>query len=228
MAAASVIFNIPAIDEFCRVLRNAVTECGGAEEFFKRLTEETQETYRKLITNPETQETLRKIIEDTFYQHLFINQITNESDKAFVEGFLQGWRVWSEFYPIEAEGIRLQMIEAGVLMRMPIPKFINDVFSCSSNISLESFGEEFMVSSIIKLAAANKELGGPNTLLMSATLTSFVETIRLMLNSLKLRDSEIGLFKISEDRDIISTILNGLNRVQESIEELRTQFENMR
>jgi hypothetical protein len=85
-----------------------------------------------------------------------------------------------------------------------------------------------MVKSILKLASANKEAGGPHALVMSGRLTGFLGTIMLMLNSLKLQGGEVGLFKVPEDRSAVADILTRLDQIQGAVVDLRMQFENMK
>jgi hypothetical protein len=224
-----MIFNVPAVDDFCRVIRNGVTECGGPEAFFKNLTENTRITLRKAVSDTNSQQTLRRLLEDSSYEDILLNQISNEEDRAFIQALLQGWRIWNEAYPGKAEDIKILLIPALGILLDECPRLINDVVSCVSIIDLESFSETFMVKTVFKLATVNKEIGGPHAIVMSGRLAAFLETIRLMLNSIKLRETEVGLFKIPGGREAItSRILTELDQINQSVEVLRTQFENMK
>ena len=221
-----MMFSIPAIDEFCRVLRAVITESGGSDQVFKQLTDEPDETIKKLAVTIGTQNVLRNIIEGN--ANLILNQAGNDEDRELLQAFWGAWEVWSELYPVQAHAAKLVTIPASDFLSMPIPKIVNDVFSCTSSISLETFTEEFIVSSVLKLSMPDKDIGGPNIFVMSGTVESFLDTIRLMLNSIRLRGTEVGLFKIPADREITESILNRLDRIRTMAETLKTQFENMK
>lgn len=229
MANGSMIFNIPAVEGFCRAVRTGVAECGGSEGFFKTLTENTRETFRKVLPDGNDQRIFVKLLNDPEYYTIFLNQIIAEEDKRFMHNFFQGWKIWSESFPLEAEEIRLALVPTvDVLLNGPVPRVVNDVISCLSLIDLEAYAEAFMVKSILRLSSANKEIGGPNALVMAGRLTSLLGTITIMLNSLRLRGTEVGLFKVPEDKNAVVHVLTQLDQIERAIVDLRTQFENMK
>jgi hypothetical protein len=110
----------------------------------------------------------------------------------------------------------------------PIPQVVNDVWDCDTNISVDTFQEELIVKTVMKLFQPNKELGGPDGWVTSSTLESFLRSIQLMLDSLLLRDSEIELIHIPAGRPIVDEVLKVLETIGKSLESLRKQFEQMR
>lgn len=224
-----MIFNVPAVDNFCRVIQNGITECGGPEKFFDNLTRDSRNTLRKAVPDTQTQDTLFKILSDENYRELFIVQIATEDDRELINGFLQGWKIWSESYPFEAEELILFLIPSYDLLESPLPRESNEVYACASVLDLDAFREAFMVRTVLKLAYANKNIGGPHALMMTGRLSTFLITIKLMLRSVLLRGTESGLFKMPEDRTRpIASLLTQLGQIEEVVANLRRQFENMR
>jgi hypothetical protein len=224
-----MIFKIAEIDEFCRVIRDGVNKRGGTERFFAVLTEDVPGTIDTLLPNFDSQQRFRRLISDESYQAKFVEHVESNEDKEFLKAFLIGWAMWSETFPDEADKIRLNFIPV-IEAIDKIPRTINDVFSCFSLIELESLSETFLVKTSFILTAANKEVGGSETFVMAGTLMSFLITIELMLNSLKLRGTEAELFKISggAGERIVNSVLSELDTIQQSVTQLRGQFENMK
>jgi len=224
-----MIFKIAEIDEFCRVIRDGVNKCGGPALFFPTLMANVPETLDILFSDVNSQQRFRRLISDESYKAKFLENVASNEDREFLNGFLNGWTIWSETFPEEAENIRLNFIPVSEAVNK-IPRTINDVFSCFSIIDLESFSETFLVKTSLILSAANKEMGGPETFVMAGRLTSFLITIELMLNPLKLSEGEAQLFRMSAEpgERIVNRILSQFDAIQQSVAELRAQSENMK
>lgn len=224
-----MIFNVPEVGDFCHITRNGVTECGGPEGFFKELMDEPFETVRKVFPETGHQRTLIRLIDDTSYRDIFLNHINGSEDRDFIQGLLDGWKIWSEGSPLAAQSARLYMLSTFNLINSGIPDQVNVVLSCSSVLNLSALSEAFTVKTVMKLLSANKEIGGPHALVMAGRLTQFLSNIESMLSSLMLRRTEVGLFKVSEERSgIIADVLAQLAEIQQAIVNLRSQFESMK
>jgi hypothetical protein len=109
-----------------------------------------------------------------------------------------------------------------------IPAMANDPQYCTSRLYLDGFTENFRVQTLLRLTHPNKELGGTDVFVLSTSLLRFLGTVRIMLASIKLQPSEIGLFKIPNDQNIITAVLEGLTGIRERVDDLQKQFEGMR
>src|SRR5262245_17885529 len=130
-----------------------------------------------------------------------------KGDRSFAVAFLQGWEAWARIVPRQAEWIRLGLLPVDHVFEGPGPRVVNDVFNCISTISLEAFEEGFMVRTLLKLSEADKNIGGPEVLVMAGTLPSFLTTLDMMIRSLILNEDERGLYHFVEDQDALRVFL---------------------
>jgi hypothetical protein len=224
-----MIFHIPAVDKFCRALRDGVTACGGPDKFFENLTNDHRQTIRKALPDYNDVQILRALIHDDSYRADFISQIPDETDRTLINELVQGWKVWSKLSPQDAEDFDLYTLDSRtLLLDENVPTFVNDITSCTTILSLDANFEEFLVKSALKLYSPNKKIGGENIIVMAGTLLSFIGTIRLMINAIKLRTNEKKLFNISDDTKIIQNVVARLDDLQKAVSDVRAQFENMK
>jgi hypothetical protein len=80
------------------------------------------------------------------------------------------------------------------------------------------------VKSVLKLVDSNKNLGGPDALVMAARLSSFLRTVDLMLESVSLRESELELIHIPTGRPIVDALLELVESIEATLKRLREQF----
>jgi hypothetical protein len=181
----------------------------------------------KLVPDLMQQKLLHQLLDDTSFQTSALARLS-EGDRSFAVAFLQGWEMWARIWPRQAAWVRLGLLPVDHVFEGPMPRVVNDVFNCISTISLEAFGEDFMVRTLFKLSEADKSIGGPEVLVMAGTLPSFLTTLGMMMTSLILNEDERGLYHFVEDQDALRAILDRLDRLRETVAELRTQFESMR
>jgi hypothetical protein len=227
MATASIMFNIPIIDGFWNNARRVIDEYGGIGGFFGSLTDKPDDVVNKLAPDFMQQKLLYQLLDDTSFQTSALARLS-EGDRSFAVAFLEGWEMWARIAPRQAAWIRLGLLPVDHVFEGPMPRVVNDVFNCISTISLEAFEEDFMVRTLFKLSEADKSIGGPEVLVMAGTLSSFLTTVGMMMRSLILNEDERGLYHFVEYQDALRAILDRLDRIRETVEELRTQFEGMR
>src|SRR4051812_47337204 len=107
MAEASVMFSIPAIEEFCGKVREGVTASGGAGEFFRTLTADARPTFLHTLPMPADRSILRRLLDDAPFREMFIDNIKEAEDRKFIQAFLEGWRTWSVTNPILAQDLEI-------------------------------------------------------------------------------------------------------------------------
>lgn len=219
-----VEFALPAVDEFCSSLRKLVTDHGGPEKFFASLSDDYQ-----ILTNIgiEHVRTLSRLFNDAGFREKFSQQISQEEDRHFLKGFLKGWNIWSDISPDNSQIVELTLIRPSDVLNYT-PTTANDPQQCTSLIYLDSYTETFRVKSILRLTWPNKELGGTDVFIIASSLQRFLGTIRIMLASIILRESEMRLFKIPNDQEIIPEALDALTKIRELTDNLQKQFERMR
>jgi hypothetical protein len=110
------------------------------------------------------------------------------------------------------------------VLRGPIPQSVNDVTECTSAVYLDTYTEDLHVKSVLKLVDSNKNLGGPDALVMAARLSSFLRTVDLMLESVSLRESELELIHIPTGRPIVDALLELVESIEATLKRLREQF----
>ena len=219
---------MPPVNDFCRIFREAVQACGGPEQVFNNLAEDTRDVFFKLAPTIEIAQIWRNLLDNEEYRARFYLLINDDADRELLRAFIDSWIIWRISYPDEDRMIKLFLIPSLEIVLNSAPSIVNDVFSCNSLISLDAFTEEFTVRSIFKLNAPDKKLGGPDVLLMSGRLNSFLETIRLMLQSLKLEGVENNLFKSIGKEDVILNLLENINAVETALSDIKTQFQNLK
>jgi hypothetical protein len=215
------------IDDLWNNARHVIDEYGGIDGFFKSLSDQPSHVADKLAPDWLSQKIFYQFFYDTSFRNNFLARLA-EDDKAFAAAFLQGWQIWAETSPRQAAWVRLGFLPVDQIFEGSMPRVVNDIYNCISTISLDAFEEQFMVRTAFKLSEADKNIGGPEVLVMTGPLPSFLSTIGLMLKSLSLSEDEIGLFHFKEDRDALRAVLDRLDRIREALDELRTQFEGMR
>lgn len=109
----------------------------------------------------------------------------------------------------------------------PAPSIANDPQYCNSTIFFDGFSEALKIKTLLRLISPNKELGGKQGFMIVTSLDRFLGTIRIMLASVRLRGTEVGLFKIPEDRNIIAPLIDVLAQIRKLTDDLQTQFEEM-
>jgi hypothetical protein len=124
-----------------------------------------------------------------------------------------------------------RMAECATLFRPtlagPIPDRTNEVFRCTSSLTLNISSQDIHLKTCIQLLFPNKALGGNGVLVLSSSLASFLESTRIMLRSLELSESESRLFKLREDSEIIKDVTKELDEVKGVVEALLVQFKRM-
>lgn len=222
-------FSVPAVRTFCEVFRQGVSEQGGPDQFFSNLSKDISGTLRKVLSDIPNMQIFKRLAADIAYRTLFFSHIQNIDDKEFIESFFRGWELWRYNSLTSVEDI---FIDHGSffdpLLNNAIPRTVNDVTSCVSILELENFAEDFRVKTVFNLHQADKNLGGPNSFIISSTLASFLETLRIMLNSILMTDRENELFKIPAGRNIIDDALRRVDTLQDHVKRLKSQFEKMK
>jgi hypothetical protein len=223
-------FVIPLVAESVSAFRGLVQENGGPEQFFQKLSDNTVGVISEFVRNHRRLgEVLLASLSNEDYRRRLVEAILDDGDKSFINEFFAGWDEWRRLYPVPYEFVELLLM--GSLRSMllgPIPEQVNDMWDCDTNLYLDAFRENLYVKSVMKLFRPDKELGGPNGLVISSSLESYLRSIQLMLNSLSLRDSEINLIRVPSGRKIIDETIEVLNTIEKTIGNLRKQFELMK
>jgi hypothetical protein len=114
------------------------------------------------------------------------------------------------------------------ILNGPIPLLVNDVGSCSSAVFLDAFTESFHIKVALRFLSANKTLGDANTLVIASRVPQYIASIGIMLDALSLRDSELELFHIPPNRDVVDRIIESFEGLQRTLTEVRTKFEKVK
>jgi len=220
-------FTFARIERFCTALREAVDKRGGASVFFHRLSGGSS-AFIDAFRGASARNILGRCLDDLAFRAQLLAHIEADPDREFVSAFLAGWDLWKEFYREDHEWLKLALVGAATDQLMgPIPYRVNQVMRCSSTLQLDSYFEEFRVKTSIQLAFANKTLGGDGVLISSEHLSGFIESVRLMLSSLVLGESERGLFRLPSGSPIIGKITEELKEIRDVVDTLEKQFQGM-
>ncbi|HTW51122.1 MAG TPA: hypothetical protein VME45_04410 [Stellaceae bacterium] len=225
MMAPDTKFTINGIDEFCESLRNIVKEAEGPNKFFEKLYDDPIGQISKLSNK--FYAILSKFLTDREFRTEILAQILDENNREFLQEFLHTWDLWSEIYQEQNRYIKVAMSPVWDLIH-EIPFSINDTQYCNSSIYSDSLSETLRIKSILRLVSANKGFGGDECFVISSTVGRYLGTIRLMLASMKLRETELGMFRLASHGNIVDEIIASLTRIRELADELQKQFEQMR
>ena len=226
MTTPDVKFRLPAVDEFCTNLRTVITNSGGPAGFFTKLGTDASATLADLEVRHYT--TLSHLLRDAEFRGRFVQKISEEGDRFFLESFLESWRLWSDLFPSENEFAKAALVVVYDQFSQPIPLTANDPQYCNSKLLIDSITKTIRVNTLLRLVLPNKELGGSHCFVIATTLERFLGTVRIMLGSIRSRGSEIGLFRIPDDRKIIDPAIEALAQIRELTDELQREFEGMR
>jgi hypothetical protein len=190
---------IPIADQLCSAVRAVVEKLGG-DEFFGKLDDNTTEFVEE-FSNESLRPILARCFEDFTFRARILEQVSNDPDREFLAHFLDAWDLWKELFPYDHNWTRLALAGPAIQELFgPIPYRANEFFRCVSTMQLDSYFEDFRIKSSIQLAYANKQLGGNGTLIVSGSVSTFLESLRIALNSLVLNEAETLLFKMSRER----------------------------
>jgi hypothetical protein len=217
---------MPLADELCAAVRAVVEKLGGAE-FFGKLDDNTTE-FNEEFSNESLRPILARCLEDLTFRAQFLAQVSTESDREFLSHFLDSWDLWKELFPHDHNWTRLALAGPAIQELFgPIPYRANEFFRCVSTMQLDSYFEDLRLKSSIQLGYANKQLGGDGALIVAGSVSSFLESLNIALNSLVLNEAETLLFKLSRENDIISGVTKELNNITTTVDILLKQFEGM-
>lgn len=220
---------IPIADRLCVAVQEAVQKLGGPDTFFDKLSENSS----KFVDNFGKGEwqirfLLRQCLAETSLRNHILSGISSASDREFLNKFLEGWEIWKQLEPQDHHWIMLVLAGAPIDdLLSSIPYRTNEVFRCTSALQIDSFYEDIFIKSAIQLSFPNKDLGGEGVLILSASVGSYIDSVRLILDSLLLGKRELRLFKIPKESRITTRILSELAELSEVVEKLKQQFEQM-
>ncbi len=183
-------FTIPITSELTSALQKLVEEHGGPQQFFEQMNTngvtimaEFMQKYQRVS------QVLYEATTNEIYRRELVESTLNQTDREFVEGFLNGWNKWGTLNPRPFETIKTFIM--GSLkdaLLGPIPQQVNDGWDCDGIVYLDTFREELYVKTITKLYRPDKELGGPSGWVTSSSVSSYLRTISMMLQTLFLRE----------------------------------------
>jgi hypothetical protein len=222
-------FTLPVADRLCDAVRASVEKFGGPGEVFGKLDAGAfADGFAE--SEPNLRRVLGRCLEDLTFRARMVAHVSTTANREYLAQFLDALDVWKELEPADHHWVTLALSGAPLdKLFGPIPMRTNEVFRCSSVLQLDSHFEDLRIKSVIQLAFPNKELGGDDAIILSASVTSFLDSIRLMLRSVELQGSEATLFKIPKDKDsdIIPSIIRELGQVRSVVETLLKQFQDM-
>jgi hypothetical protein len=220
------VITFPLANQLCTAIRAAVDKLGG-DEFFDKL-EDNAVAFDEEFSKESLRPILARCLGDSTFRTRVLVQVSTDQNREFLSRFLDAWDLWKELFPSDHEWITLAL--SGPPLKElfgPIPFRTNAFFRCISELQLDSYFEDLRVKSSIQLAYANKQLGGDGTLILSGSVSNFLESLRIALNSLILEKDEASLFKIAKDSEIVSNITEELGHIKTIADVLLKQFEGM-
>jgi hypothetical protein len=222
---AEANFSLLAVDQFCSDLRKVIESSGGPPGFFAKMNDDAAAALAPFdVTHYRT---LSSLLEDAEFRERFFRQISEDHDRNFLERFLESWKLWSELSPSASEFANAALILVFDQFSQPIPLTANDPQYCTSTMFVDTLTETIRVKTLLRMVAPNKELGGKQCFVIASTLERFLGTIVIMLGSIRLRASEVDLFKVSNEQKIASS-LEALKQIKNLTDDLQKQFEGMR
>ncbi|HVH74658.1 MAG TPA: hypothetical protein VM755_07050 [Stellaceae bacterium] len=222
-------FRIPAVDQLCAAVIEATQKLGGPHEFFKKLGEDSRRFSDQFSrSEPWLRSVLVRCVDDLNFRERVLSGISNQPDRESLKVFLEAWDVWKELEPEDHNWLRLALVGAPVEeLLKSIPYRSNEVFRCTSALQLDAYHEDLLVKSAIQLSSPNKDLGGEGVLVLSGAIGSYIESVRLILQSLLLAKRELDLFRVPKEAKIIERIMRELGELAQVVERLREQFQKM-
>lgn len=225
MATPDIRFGPMAVDGFCCNLQKVVADAGGPAGFFAKLEENSAAVFANF--DIQNYRILNRLLDDTEFRGKFICLISEENERNFLEEFLKSWELWSEVSPGGDEYARATLIVVYDQLLQSIPLAANDPQYCNSTLFIDTLTETLRVKTLLRLISPDKDLGGKHCFLIASTLERFLGTIMIMLGSIRLRGTEISLFKIPDNRKI-DPVIKALREIQRIADDLQAQFEGMR
>ena len=188
MADNITSFTMPVADKLCVAVRDVVGKFGGPHEFFEKLSRRANAVADEFLKSSRSlRSVLVRCLDDIAFRARFLERVSADQERRFLAEFLSGWDVWKELEPVDNHWISLALIGAPTdALSGPIPDRTNEVYRCTSSLALDISSDDLHVKTCIQLLFPNKSLGGDGVLVLSSSVTSLLQSIRLVLRSLEL------------------------------------------
>jgi hypothetical protein len=220
-------FVTPIVAPLCTALRTIINKFGGPSVFFEKLGDQAAEFGEEFAKDAwQLRRSLARLLTDPSFRTEFISLSSIESEREFIQKFLEAWDVWKQLEPDSDEWIRLNISgpEFDALLG-PIPARVNDIFRCTTIVQTDSYSDELRIKSAFQLGYSNKNIGNKNVFVTSSSLSSFLQSIHLMMRSLVLEKSSLDVLRLPKDQ--IQNLTEDLEQIKGVTDVLLKQFQNL-
>jgi hypothetical protein len=100
----------------------------------------------------------------------------------------------------------------------------NDIIYCFGQIDANTWDEELIFRGLVQFSEADKSIGEEDTLVIASPLDSYILSISILINALKLTKGEIDFLGLKNRKEECEEILKNFKHLRVVLDKIEAQF----
>lgn len=219
--------DVSEVRVLCTALKRYFDSNDGTVAFITKVTSSPYGAFADLFSKSrEAAPIFFRLAADLDLRQMVLKSNIEKVDVENLSLLFDEWDAWARWDPERSNRCR-SIIGTNAYMRLSeIFRYsLNDIYQCSGMVACEPTLNDIYFRGRLVLSNADKNQGGPDELIISSPLASFILSINVLLRALMFIKSEHETVMRAANQKNREDILSALDVVKNTLDGVRSQFE---